>query len=553
MHLSCSSLASPFSAAVLNDSANDKERWIKGDGPGILEDWPGSTLFKPRDDLLHFKDAINNGLLVEDSQGTNSRKVSLENHKEGSLFSIVPPKRSKDPCSDSYFSLSNLTSFFKTSQKDGFGVKSENDTAYQEENLLTSSKTHFKPIHSDSFDSKGSSQDEIPEPSSESCVTICNSECPNLPKNHDLEPERNTPTPPRPLSTSFNELAVINGFLPFPEEEELQSEKKFNLPDELSEEGGNVYEEEEEEAVIMARLMPKDLLPDSRAETANIGECGDELDDTSEKDYDELCTILNQVLNQGLDVKSDDNYIPSITQTQSDWFDESKDPDGTNLNDKEKQRHSWSLYWDTFNPFNDVTDDVKQFQQHLLALQEEAKQDYAEKSDDQVFESSTLPQDDMSGQPYYPYSTDNNLPLGDEYGWAEEEQCHTEPYDRYWNGTWGYTEEAAAANDTFGEAPVEEDIENANSLHPNMYSCEYLEQEWRRQDLDPQPLLSMRIKPRSGQLMSNKRYCSRRYPQLFIYFLQPMTGEISSKSLALFSWRAIVVAPTVVIVMIFQR
>jgi len=477
--------------------------------PGIPEEWPRNSLFKSSDDYAFIKNAtITNDLLV-DFEGCNTRKVSLENHKEGSLFS-VPPKRSKGgSSSDVSFVLSNLTSILNSSQSESLGAKGDDEQNCHEENLLTSSKTHFKPIHSDSFDSQGSSQDELPEPTSESCVTICNSKCPNLPQNHETDPESNTLTPPRPISTSFQELAAINGFLPFPEEEEeLRSEKKFNQRDESLEEGDKV--DEEEEAIIMNRLMPKDLLPDSRAETANITDCGDELEDATEKDYDELCTILNQVLNQGLDLKTDDNEISKINQSQSDWFDEGKDSDETNLIDRSKQRHSWSLYWDTFNPSNDVGEEVKQFQQHLLALQEEAKQDFEEESDDQVFEPSILPQDDISGQPYYPYSNENNLPLGEEYGWVEEDLCHTMPYERDWSGTWGYTEESSAVKEDYSEAHGEEDIENANSLHPNMYSCEYLEQEWRRQDMDPQPLLSMRIKPRSADEKRNviKKPCS---------------------------------------------
>ncbi|RWS11438.1 uncharacterized protein B4U79_18047 [Dinothrombium tinctorium] len=250
--------------------------------------------------------AIDNSEKIVSKIGKN--KTTLTNHGGDSLFVEVPCRKS-----------SNVqNSFFENKQaKSSILVVSESKNVEEDlsESLLTSPKTHFQPIKQESFDDESEEGHSCETDAEVSRLVPCSSICPN---NEARNSGKSQPPPEsnnRSLSTSLPELTLFMG--PFID---IESEIKQNIP--------------EEDEHSTEQTIEKIVSEEDTTTNCSVNE---------ENDFEELCTMLNQVLRDDEAKTSlEENELP-VTRG-NEWFDSKENETFEN---KLEENLSWS-YWDSF-------------------------------------------------------------------------------------------------------------------------------------------------------------------------------------------------------------
>jgi len=203
---------------------------------------------------------------VSETFSVNS--TSLKNHTPESLFVRFSPSRSSNDGSNCGIAQSSLTS------RQSSQVEEPQQNGDNQENLLTSARTHFQPIRQDFYERDvGNVIDTL-----QTGLVPCSGKCPNHARNR----VNNGPVADRPPSASREELSQFVG--PFPtENEEVIEEEKCQVED--------------------VRKAQVDDKKDVKAIQGNVENDTEGKKPSSESveagqdDYDAICLILNQVLN----------------------------------------------------------------------------------------------------------------------------------------------------------------------------------------------------------------------------------------------------------------
>ncbi|RWS30326.1 uncharacterized protein B4U80_13625 [Leptotrombidium deliense] len=246
-------------------------------------------------------------------------KTSLSNHGDDSLFVEVPSRRNG--------SLSEIGDSEKQNTSNEYYLpvheapEKEDETS---ECLLTSPKTHFQPIKQDSFDEEYEDATTYEADAEVSRLVPCSSICPNN-ANNDLKCDNKSrssqESKSRSLSTSLPELTLFMG--PFTDNE--LEEDKLSIEEERHSSKACVDCEHE----------------NTKAASVSSNE---------ENEFEELCTMLNEVL------RDETNSKPFVNKVEANWFTEKEETVITS-----EQNASWSRFWDSSNrdfyPLNGVNSD----------------------------------------------------------------------------------------------------------------------------------------------------------------------------------------------------
>lgn len=153
------------------------------------------------------------------------------------------------------------------------------------ENLLTSPRTHFQPIKQDSFEHDLSEDGSFEADNEVAKLVICSDKCPNNTRPVNCEKEKIIKS--RPVSTSLPELSSLMGpFIDAEVDEPIEHSDHFVehlcLPRELGD------------------YVDKSTSTDEEGENSALHTVYEE----SEPEFDDLCSLLNEVLKDGLSNES---------------------------------------------------------------------------------------------------------------------------------------------------------------------------------------------------------------------------------------------------------
>lgn len=204
------------------------------------------------------------------SETSSANSTSLKNHTPESLFVRVSPSRSSsNDGSNCVFSQSSLTS------RQSSQVEEPQPNGENQENLLTSVRTHFQPIRQDFYERDVGNVIDTHQTG----LVPCSGKCPNHARNR----VNNGPVPDRPPSASREELSQFVG--PFPtENEEVIEEEKCQTDD-----AKKTPVDDKENVEVIQENVKSDAEEGKKSLSESV--------EAGQDDYDAICLILNQVLN----------------------------------------------------------------------------------------------------------------------------------------------------------------------------------------------------------------------------------------------------------------